>query len=837
MSSDILNRKPFDLQESVVLLDVYVSLCKKGVSQTDAAKIASDRLRDLAKKRGMTIDDAFRSQAGVQNRLRSIGHIFEGKESASSPGTQMFRNAVGLYLDDKKKYDELLKDASSDSPIWEDASVPKAKRKAIDKAKFVKTRKDESLKEQYGDSFNKVYYVLKQGSGKITSGLTATDIFINLDRQIQQKDIIDILENASWSQKIRDSHYQFYDKEQEARKQKQMDEILKAAEQNFLTWLPSTMPPYAVQDIINSYKSISAMLVQKKALPQTLFATTQIDQIEYALRQVKGIFGSKKTRVISQKLLTAYLSYLEEKKNTAPAEPKPAIEIQENWLKFDFTNSSQFEKTAPAYCSVKGTEFGAKTWARILVELVEHEIANNNPTLDILYKQPLLANRNDRPFLLMKKIEGLNCTELSNGYWLNINYGIPRLMELIQAFLLHCGYSKNDVSIYGMPKESASTAKRDTSAAKSSGNGVSIEKAEAFLQAAELNGATVQEIINAVQPGAAFSPTRITLDESPNCIAMPNGRYVHTDAFIDLDVAKETMTKILQTHFAQFGGYSNSKLLFGAASHDLSLFLNDNDCEDADSVYALAQYFFGKNKEDAVYTFSYPHIFEKNPDFPPTLKGLMINLARANDGVLRSEDAKNYLDKTMLSYGSLGQLLQRSSSDTFLYYDENRFLLTEKIGIDANWIQAFHDKLDALFRQADVAYVIPRDIKDNWLNTLPSLPQGLPWTILLLQEVLRNFPDIGFRPITAQLSQASDTIAAAIAPAESVLQTFPDIVTLYMQEKYTLPRRMACEELRQILLEAGMLEGGELIYAMHKALNDFRFVWTDENKSVLVRGN
>lgn len=76
-----------------------------------------------------------------------------------------------------------------------------------------------------------------------------------------------------------------------------------------------------------------------------------------------------------------------------------------------------------------------------------------------------------------------------------------------------------------------------------------------------------------------------------NVIAMPNNRYVHVDSFVDLDEAEEAMGQILRTHFAQFGGYSNNQLLFGAASQELSMFLNDNDCENIDSVYAIARFF------------------------------------------------------------------------------------------------------------------------------------------------------------------------------------------------------------------------------------------------------
>lgn len=756
-NSGIVRRKLFDLQEAVILLDVYLSCYKTGVSIAEAAEVASQRLRALAFKRGMVIDDSFRSATGIQGRLRSIGNVFEGKESPSASETQVFKETVDLFNNSKVRYEELLV-------------------------------------------------------------------------------IIDSLPNVS----IKQEPDKLLKEEQTERKQDQMEDSIKTAEQEFFTWLPSVVNPSVFDEIKKSYRTIGTLLVQKKVLPQSLFATSQVSQVEDALRLSKKVFGSKKTRNTAQKLLTAYIAYLREKKNTASAEKQPqeqGIDVQDGWIHFDFMNSKDFEYTVPAYVSVKGQQFEARNWARILVGITEHELNKKNHALESLYKQSLISNRKDRPFFLKKKLEGLNCSELSNGYWINVNYSIPHLMDQIGALCLHCGYTKSDVVIYGVDRNNAKAKKSTPAEPKTSGHAVNIEKAKVFLKEAGLQGATVQELIDKVQPGAAVFPTRNAMNSDSQIIAMPGDRFVYVDAFVDLDEAEEEMEKILNTHFAQFGGYSNNKLLFGAASHDLSLFLNDNDCEDVDSVYSLAQYFFVKKRPENPFTFSFPHIFKEAPDFPLTLKGLMINLARTNGGVLNAEDAKNYLQKTMLSYGSIGQLLQLNSSDTFLYYDANRYLLTEKIGVNKEMLQLMHNRLDSLFRQADVAYVIPRDITDSWLHTLPALPHGLPWTILLLQEMLKNFPKIGFRAITSELGQAGDTIAAAIVPSGSPLQSFPDVVTLYMQEKHTLPKRMACEELRQELREAGMLAGNELIYALPKALDDFRFSWTDGNKTVLVRGN
>lgn len=718
--------------------------------------MASQRLRALAFKRGMVIDDSFRSATGIQGRLRSIANVFEGKESPSASETQVFRETVDLFNNSKARYEELLV-------------------------------------------------------------------------------IIDSLPNVS----IKQEPDRLLKEEQTEREQDQMEDSIKTAEQEFFTWLPSVVYPSVFEEIKKSYRTIGTLLIQKKVLPQSLFATSQVSQVEDALRLSKKVFGSKKTRNIAQKLLTAYVAYLRKKRNIDSSEKLPqeqTVDVQDNWIRFDFTNSKEFEYTVPAYVSVKGQQFEARNWARILVGITEQELKKHNLALESLYKHSLISNRKDRPFILEKKLEGLNCSELSNGYWINVNYSIPRLMEQISALCLHCGYTKSDVVVYGVDRNNAKIKSAPTTT-KTSRHALNIERVEAFLKNVGLQGATLQNLIDKVQPGAAIFPTRNAMNSDPQIIAMPGDRFVHIDAFVDLDEAEEKMKKILNTHFAQFGGYSNNKLLFGAASHDLSLFLNDNDCEDIESVYALAQYFFVKKRPEHPLTFSTPHIFKDAPDFPLNLKGLMINLARTNGGVLNAEEAKNYLQKTMLTFGSIGQLLQLNSSDTFLYYDANRYLLTEKIGVNKDLIKLMHDRLDSLFCQANVAYVIPRDITDGWLHTLPALPQGLPWTILLLQEMLKNFPEIGFRAITSELGQSGDTIAAAIVPSGSPLQSFPDVVTLYMQEKHTLPKRMACEELRQELRKAGMLAGNEMIYALPKALDDFRFSWTDGNKTVLVRGD
>lgn len=585
--------------------------------------------------------------------------------------------------------------------------------------------------------------------------------------------------------------------------------------------------------------SINTMLMQKKALNQPLLLTTQAEQIEALISKVKTYFGNKRMRNGATRVLSLYLSYLEtlalgEEKSEVDA----SVEPEKDWIRFDFTNAQSFERTSPVFCSINGSVVEGRNWARILVAIIELELANHNPKLDELYKKPLYANRADRSFLMKDSIEGLNCSKLSNGYWINVNWSIPRLMDIIKALCLHCGYDKEQVVLYGVPK-GGKVIKRDKSPAKEMGShSVDLKTAEDYLKSAGLQGATVQELIDAVQPGAAVWPTKNALEGNLNIMSMPGNRYVHMDSFIDMDEAEEVLGQILRTHFSQFGGYSNNQLLFGAASQELSMFLNDNDCENIDAVYAIARFLFEKKAVgEKPYKFFTPHIFETEPDYPMTLHGLMIHLARSNGGILQEESAKSYLQKTMLTYGGMGQLLKIGSANTFLIYDDNRYLLSEAIGIDEAWCIRMHDRIDDLFRKANVAYVIPRDISTAWLDTLPALPHNLSWTRLLLQQVLDKYPTIGFKSISADLNQSHRTLAAAFVPADSPLQSFPDVVTLFMEERHNLPMRMPGENLRLELRDAGMLEANEMIYTLPKALDDYRFAWTDENKTVLVRGN
>ena len=80
-----------------------------------------------------------------------------------------------------------------------------------------------------------------------------------------------------------------------------------------------------------------------------------------------------------------------------------------------------------------------------------------------------------------------------------------------------------------------------------------------------------------------------------------------------------------------------------------------------------------------------------------------------------------------------------------------------------------------------------------------------------------------------KVDNAQTSLETKTPPKEEVKEEKP---TLKSDSKY-----LAAYFRKEILRDKGMLEAGEMIYSIHKALNDYRFAWTDENKTVLIRGN
>lgn len=299
------------------------------------------------------------------------------------------------------------------------------------------------------------------------------------------------------------------------------------------------------------------------------------------------------------------------------------------------------------------------------------------------------------------------------------------------------------------------------------------------------------------------------------------------DDIVDLDEGKRGIREILYAHFLTLYGYSNIGILWSAAQNSLSMFLNDNAINSADDLWRFLVRAF-KNE----FVLNLPHIWQHSPDYPQSSRGLVINLARQHGGVVTREQIDRFFLRIKLTTLYNSFVLDKGQ---LLFYDNEKFILTEIVNPTVERISVIAKALNTLFSCENTSFIVLRDISSLWFSRLPELPNGLQWTPLLLQELLRICSEIGYCIISPDLKgQALDTVGAAIVPSESEIETFADIVHRFSYGKYKLPFKLSSEELRLDLREAGMLDGNELIYNMHKALKDYRFAFSDENRTVMI---
>ena len=317
---------------------------------------------------------------------------------------------------------------------------------------------------------------------------------------------------------------------------------------------------------------------------------------------------------------------------------------------------------------------------------------------------------------------------------------------------------------------------------------------------------------------------------------MPGDIFVHPESFDEDDLAdaRKKLRRILQNHFEQLFGYSNSKLLYSAARTELSMFINSYDCGSEEKIYAIARFLMSD-------TFFFPsgngrHIFAEKPDFDISAKGILINYARNQNGrIIDIEKARDYLSKVMLSVASIYQTVDIDSGSEFMFYDSRRIVLKEALELTDEKLSRISEMLSDLFGN-DIDYIVPRLINDTWLRELP-LPVGVCCTLPLLCHIISVYSDkIGFRCIKPKLKGASvEILPAAIVPAASELTDFNDLLMLLVRKFYKLPVTIRGDKLRSMLCDEEMIEHNKFLGLMRKVIGDDpRFVWSDD-RNVTVR--
>lgn len=356
------------------------------------------------------------------------------------------------------------------------------------------------------------------------------------------------------------------------------------------------------------------------------------------------------------------------------------------------------------------------------------------------------------------------------------------------------------------------------------------DSVESIIKKADIYGITTEEI--ASQINRTPWPLRQYLRTMEYAIEVPGDIFIHADNIIDLAENKSILDGILKKQFDRLHGYSNSYLLYEAATITLSMFLNDNGIDSPERCYGIVRYLFEKKEKKYVFGGD-RHIWKKNADFPMTNPGVMMNYIRECGGKASKEQCEDFLQKTKLTNIGINHLLAVGSSERVMFYGDDEYVLIDTLFMEEDWIDEFKQSMKKLFDHS--AYVILREINQSWFMTLPKLANGLRWNLPLFQDLIKKYlPE--YRLITANENQGLETIRAGMVAEDSVIEDFADLVYARMLEDQTvkLPLRISKENLRQKLIEYQMIKGSELIYTMPKALDDPKFAWSTDGDSVLI---
>lgn len=359
-------------------------------------------------------------------------------------------------------------------------------------------------------------------------------------------------------------------------------------------------------------------------------------------------------------------------------------------------------------------------------------------------------------------------------------------------------------------------------------------KAEDYLLQCDLTGATYDELQSKLH--CTMVGTKEIVAQSPHIIEM-NRRLYHEEALVDFEEGADTLEVVLDKLIKKSNGITTAKHLHEYARSEMAMFFNDNGITDQQSVYDLARHLFEKLKYHGKHYAFKSNMYISLPEFSAdSVIDIVSKYAREKGTTVTYDELVRYLAGLGSNTGNLRGLMRIDKEPVFLVYAENEYLLAELMHIDADFLESVHGALRRLFADTD-GHIIPRNISGSWYSLLPALPACLPWTPMLLQQLIRFYPDdLEARTIIAMESQSSNTLHAMFVEKDSWIQDFRDVVAVFLHNEMSNRYEFEAEELREILVDAGMISGNQLIYNMPNALGgDPRFLWDSDGSYVKVR--
>lgn len=855
----------FDLLESIVLLDAYLHIGAPGETRAHTSRLVSAKLRNLAINRGCVITEAYRSDGGIAGRLRKMETAFQDMSSGVAEAPQIFNEAVTLYYNNRSEYKRLLRYANlliGRIVLPEDAAkIEKAKQQAKDAApvqrtKYIKTKKDRKLKEDHPKEFVAVYKALEHRCYTDLDGATATDIFLDLKKKHQRKVIIEILAGASWARELRTGKYVHV-------LGASIMAMQESNENKFFAWLKTKATSAQCKEMKQATGIVSLMLMQKKITKKPLFLMDNADEVCAVINKVSSCFASSKTRKIAIQIVNLYATYLKECASVSNI--AKTIQTEQGSVKESCDDGScslhvgddVYVGETPAIAFAHFCEKMAVSYPLKIRSLVGIRIRG---TIDIPLKRSndgactKMANVNayiDNRMLSQNAEEYTRwicnmCGVEPSIISVSIDQTVSDKCESLQPRLITVPEQVNIPAVNGATpnttQTSVATSERnkieltDTIDPNSAGKKENplLGKMEQIVLRADMDGMSYDDLKDTMQITMVL--TKQLVAQSAKIVDI-KGVLIHEAAFIDWEDGADILEDIIEKLMLKNNGYISSAQLFEYARIEMNMFLNDNDMREERAVYDMAQHLFEKTHyHDKSYTFRWKmHISRPDAAIGSNLD-VFKKYAADQGGVFSFNGLIEYLEKIGINIGNLRNQMKMWTEPIFFSYDIDVVATSEALHIDEGWIQSIKKSLDVLFDDAG-DHLILRNIPSIWFDRLPTISGNRPWTPLLLQSVLRFYSaKLGARTIQALEGQSLETLHTMLVSNDSPIQCFGDVVISCLLEQNVERRQFDAEELRMLLVDAGIIHGNELIWNMPKALkSDERFAWDASGNQVTVK--
>lgn len=288
---EMAQRILFDKEEAAILLEFLTKSLKGMISRSEAIASVSKELRDRAERKGIEVDDTFRTEDGIATQMRVMEYIFtngqRGFRKSSMP--RLFQDIVYMHNNDYNAYENLLKEARSmmqeeksiqdQFALWLAQKVSSErlsdlyilfddiedfcmKRKTL-KHRLFETTDLDTIKVIYNTvSSNKLFYYMHRKN--IKKMIAAIKLYYDFVKEISQESITE--QRNDLAEKVRTDIVEKIDVQQEE----------KSVQAQFDAWLVDRVQPTYRNKVYVMLENIEKFCIQRKMLRKKLLETTNL---------------------------------------------------------------------------------------------------------------------------------------------------------------------------------------------------------------------------------------------------------------------------------------------------------------------------------------------------------------------------------------------------------------------------------------------------------------------------------------------------------------------------------------------------------------------------------